>query len=158
MREHDLSRLLESALARFVLAVVGCILALPGGVRAEAPGRIRFNEQVRPVLSDRCFACHGPDEGNRQAELRFDLRDGAVADLGGHAAIVPGNPAESELLARICSADPNMVMPPLSSKKKPLTSEEIAILRQWIEEGGGISEALVAAADGKAGDSGSGKK
>ena len=134
MRQLDLQPLRASAWTHFLLAVVG-LFAVPTHAQAAAGGKIRFNEQVRPILSDRCFACHGPDEKNRQAELRLDLRDGAVADLGGHSAVVPGKSAESELLSRISSTDPDAVMPPPTSKKTPLTAAEIAILQQWIDEG-----------------------
>ncbi|REJ71298.1 MAG: DUF1553 domain-containing protein [Planctomycetota bacterium] len=91
---------------------------------------IKFNRDVRPILSDRCFLCHGPDENQRQADLRLDQRESAVA-----AAVVPGKPDESELLARITSDDPDLRMPPPESGRKPLTEAEIDVLRRWITEG-----------------------
>ena len=74
---------------------------------AAPPEKIRFNRDVRPILSGNCFYCHGPDPKHREAELRLDLREGAIADLGGYAAIVPGKPNESTLIKRVTSADPD---------------------------------------------------
>ena len=99
---------------------------------------ISFNRDVRPLLSDRCFACHGPDEGDRQADLRLDLADGeqgAYRTDSGTAVIKPGAVEESELWHRINSDDPDTVMPPPEAKKPPLTDKERAIIRKWIEEG-----------------------
>ena len=62
---------------------------------------VDFESQIKPLPSDRCFACHGPDANHRKADLRFDTHEGALADLGGHAAVVPGLPDKSELIARI---------------------------------------------------------
>ena len=92
---------------------------------------MRFNRDVRPILSDRCFFCHGPDANKRQADLRLDDRDTAV-DSG---AIVAGNPESSELLRRVLSEDPDERMPPESSKLGQLTAKEGAILRRWIVQG-----------------------
>jgi hypothetical protein len=99
------------------------------------PDQVRFNEHVRPILSGNCFYCHGPDPKHREADLRLDTREGATADLGGYAAIVPGKPEESALLTRVTSTDPDEMMPPPASKKPHLTDEQIAILRRWIEQG-----------------------
>ena len=100
---------------------------------AEAP--VDYNRQVRQILSNHCYACHGPDQAQLQAGLRLDKRDAALAALesGGHA-ILPGDSAASKLVARITSADPDEVMPPADAGK-PLTAEQIAILRRWIDEG-----------------------
>ncbi|MBS0202174.1 MAG: PSD1 domain-containing protein [Planctomycetes bacterium] len=97
--------------------------------------RIRFNEQIRPLLSDRCFACHGPDGKRREADLRLDLRDHAVGDADGPLAIVPGSPDKSPLWERITSTDPDLQMPPASAKKPKFTPAELALIRRWIEEG-----------------------
>jgi hypothetical protein len=102
---------------------------------AAPPEKIRFNQHVRPILSGNCFYCHGPDPKHREADLRLDLREGATADLGGYAAIVPGKPDESTLIKRVTSTDPDEHMPPPASKKPHLTADEIAILRRWIEQG-----------------------
>ena len=79
----------------------------------NAADRIDFNHDIRPLLSNRCFACHGPDEEELKADLRLDTREGATKDLGGYAALVPGDPEASELLYRITlPADDDDVMPP----------------------------------------------
>ncbi|PAY21430.1 hypothetical protein CKO51_00935 [Rhodopirellula sp. SM50] len=96
---------------------------------------IDFNREVRPLLFNRCVTCHGPDEAERAAGLRLDTAEGAHEDLGGYAAVVPGNPEASELISRVTSDDEDMVMPP-SGKGDPLTHAEVALLRTWIEQGG----------------------
>lgn len=95
---------------------------------------VQFNRDVRPILSDRCFACHGPDEKTREADLRLDLRDSAIEDRGGYQAIAPGEADHSELLERITSTDADLVMPP-PGHGQPLNEQEIAILKDWIEVG-----------------------
>src|SRR6516165_916397 len=96
-------------------------------------GTIDFDRQIRPILSENCFACHGPDEQQRKAKLRLDTRDGATGNLrGGGHAIVAGKPDESELLARILSTDEAERMPPAKTKKR-LTPQQTELLRQWIE-------------------------
>jgi mono/diheme cytochrome c family protein len=109
--------------------------ALP--VSAAEPGKIDFNRDIRPILSNNCIQCHGPDAAERKGGtdgLRLDVRDGALADLGGYAAIVPGAPAKSALIERVSSTDPDLVMPPKESGKK-LTKREIDLLTQWVKEG-----------------------
>ena len=97
---------------------------------------IQFNRDIRPILSDKCFLCHGPDEKKRKADLRLDQRDGALADLGGYAAVVPGMPDESELLARVLAhEDPSELMPPPDSNRGQLTTGEVSLLRRWIKQG-----------------------
>ena len=91
---------------------------------------VDFSRDIRPLLSDKCFRCHGPDEGNRQADLRLDVRSDAVAA----GAIKPHNPKSSELLNRITSDDPNVRMPPPSTEKV-ISEEETELLRTWIQEG-----------------------
>jgi Protein of unknown function (DUF1553)/Protein of unknown function (DUF1549)/Planctomycete cytochrome C len=104
-------------------------------VSAAPPDKIRFNEHIRPLLSGNCFYCHGPDLKHREADLRLDTREGATADLGGYAAIVPGKPDESTLLNRVSSTDPDEFMPPPASKKPHLMPDQIELLRRWIEQG-----------------------
>jgi hypothetical protein len=99
------------------------------------PEKVRFNRDVRPILSGNCFYCHGPDPKHREADLRLDQRETATADLGGYAAIVPGKPDESALIKRVSSTDPDEQMPPPASKKPHLTDDQIEILRRWIEQG-----------------------
>jgi mono/diheme cytochrome c family protein len=114
----------------FAVAALGTPL-----VSAAVPEKVRFNRDVRPILSGNCFYCHGPDPKHREADLRLDNREGATADLGGYAAIVPGKPDESTLIKRVVSKDPDDHMPPPASKKPHLTDEQIATLRRWIEQG-----------------------
>ena len=101
-----------------------------------AAGKIDFNKHIRPILSDNCFSCHGPDEKHREADLRLDTREGATAENGGTRAIVPGKVEDSELFHRITTTDPDEVMPPKKSHKK-LSQGEIQQIKQWIEEGAG---------------------
>jgi hypothetical protein len=96
---------------------------------------IDFNRDVRPIISDNCFACHGFDKGTRKGELRLDQREAAIEDRGGYAVIVPGKPEESALLERVTSTDPDLVMPPADSHKKPLDRKSIEILTEWIRQG-----------------------
>lgn len=99
-------------------------------VAAELP--VSFNNDIRPILSENCFECHGPDPETREEGLRVDLRDPAIEDLGGYAAIVPGNRQASEIWKRINDAeDP---MPPVKSHKS-LDLEEIELIGRWIDEG-----------------------
>lgn len=102
----------------------------------EAPDRVDYNFHVKPILSDRCFACHGPDANERKAGLRLDEAESAFAALesGEGRAIVAGKPGRSALVHRILDKDPETVMPPPESKLE-LTDEERAILIRWIEQG-----------------------
>jgi hypothetical protein len=95
-----------------------------------ADAGVNFNRDIRPILSDKCFACHGLDKLARKADLRLDQRESAIETK----AIVPGRPDESSLVERILSSDDEMVMPPKKSNK-PLTDEQKALLQKWIEEG-----------------------
>src|SRR5712692_8989955 len=101
-----------------------CLFALP---LAAAP-KIDFNREIRPLLSDKCFACHGPDEKQRQASLRFDTRE------GGYRVIVPGDTTNSRLLQRISAATKSARMPPAASGLS-LTDQQIDLIRRWIEQG-----------------------
>ncbi|MFP6899523.1 MAG: c-type cytochrome domain-containing protein, partial [Opitutales bacterium] len=111
------------------------LFALAAALPTSAFAKIDFTRDIRPILSETCFKCHGPDKKKRKAKLRLDLSAGAVADLGGYQAIVPGKPGESELVARITTKDEDDRMPPQKSGKK-LKPEQIEILKQWIAEGG----------------------
>lgn len=101
---------------------------------ASAGDLVRFNRDVRPILSDNCFACHGFDSKNRKADLRLDTREGATANNDGVTAIVPGNIHKSALWKLINSTDADVVMPPPETHKK-LSSEQKKTLRNWIEQG-----------------------
>jgi len=120
--------------------LAGCRPDKPAEV-AEAekllPRKIDFNYHVKPILSDKCFACHGPDIKNRKGDLRLDTEEGAYAALknaGNAHAIVPGSLKKSAVYARLISDDPELRMPPPESNLN-LTAEEIAILTRWIEQG-----------------------
>ncbi len=96
---------------------------------------VNYARDVRPILSDNCFACHGPDDQKRKAGLRFDTKEGALTKLeSGNMAVVPGKPDESELIDRIETDDADSRMPTKKSGKQ-LTAAQIAILRRWVEQG-----------------------
>jgi cytochrome c553 len=109
--------------------LLALLIALSG--TALAAGKLQFNRDIRPILSDKCFHCHGPDSKKREADLRLDEREAAVKD--GH--ITPGQPDKSMILERILSDDADDAMPPPKSKLGKLTPAEIATLKQWISEG-----------------------
>jgi len=103
-----------------------------GKLRAAEP--VDFGRDIRPILSDKCFQCHGVDDGTRHADLRLDLRDAAIADRDGISAIVPHHPEMSLILARILATDESEKMPP-SDSNKHLTAEQIELIRNWIQQG-----------------------
>ncbi len=107
------------------------------GARAEVPETVDFNFHIRPILSDRCYFCHGPDAENREADLRLDVEEGALAalqDSDGSHAIKPGDPEQSEVFLRVSASDEDLRMPPLDSNLA-LTADEIDLIRRWIEQG-----------------------
>ncbi len=108
------------------------LLLLPAA--ATAAGKLDFNRDIRPILSDNCFACHGFDAKTRKAGLRLDTPEGAFAENDGVFPIKPGDPAASTLLQRILSTDPDDVMPPPDTHKK-ITPAQAALLKRWIAEG-----------------------
>ena len=97
---------------------------------AAEPAKISFTRQIKPILSSRCLVCHGPDEKERQADLRLDVREMAVP-----AAIKPGDAEHSELIYRITTDDAELRMPPVKSKKPVVTPDEVKLIRQWIDQG-----------------------
>jgi hypothetical protein len=106
-------------------------LFIVAGVKQRASANApTYNRDIRPILSDRCFACHGPDGNAREAELRIDTQDGAHERV-----IVPGDPDASELVSRIEMDDPDLQMPPAHAKKPPLSAREIKLIRDWIAAG-----------------------
>ena len=117
--------LTQPALLLFVLSTAGLSAA------SEGPANVEFNRDIRPILSDNCFHCHGPDKSHRKAKLRLDVREDAL----GKEAFVPGKPDQSELVKRLHSKDSDEVMPPPDSNKK-LTAHQKALLEQWIKQGG----------------------
>ncbi len=115
--------------------IASSILVLPMTGMAEQP--VHFDRDVRPILSGRCFHCHGPNEHDRQADLRLDRAegpDGAYRTIDGSQAVKPGAIAESEVWHRITAEDDD-IMPPPDSSEKPLTASEKRIIRRWIEDG-----------------------
>src|SRR5438094_7874235 len=108
--------------------------ALAAAVFATAEGddKLDYSRDIRPILADNCFRCHGPDAKQRQAGLRLDIREEALKRLESDAvAIVPGKPEASTLISRIMSADESERMPPTDAQKK-LTEGEKDLLKQWI--------------------------
>jgi len=122
--------------SRPVLATLAfAVLAARAGVAPAEESKVGYRHDILPILSDRCFKCHGPDSASRKAGLRLDRPDAATSELdSGDKAIVPGKPAESELVKRIMSTDPDEMMPPPDSGKV-LSDAERNVLRQWIEQG-----------------------
>ena len=117
-----------------VYAMLGAILwgwCMPLVSVGDEPPSVNFNRDVLPILSDKCFACHGPDANKREADLRLDLREAAIE----HGALLPGSPEKSSLIDRVLAEDPEYRMPPASFKVEPLTETETVILRKWIQEG-----------------------
>jgi hypothetical protein len=121
------------------LTVAGLACLISWGARAARaddplPPVVEFNRDIRPILSDNCFACHGPDPNQRKADLRLDTEEGARADRGGYHPLVPGKPDQSELYRRITAADVTERMPPAKFGKK-LSPRQTEFLRRWIEQG-----------------------
>lgn len=119
-------------LNRWLWAGFGLLL-LPLSLSADE-AKVQFNRDIRPILSNHCFHCHGPSEEDRAADLRLDQREAAIADLGGYHAIQPGNRNKSELWSRVTSDDEFTQMPPPETKKE-LTKAEIELLGKWIDQG-----------------------
>jgi len=118
---------------RYLLFSMTCLLL--SEVVADAQSDIvRFDRDIKPILSDRCFHCHGPDPEHREADLRFDQKEAAFAERDGHAALVAGNLEKSAVWERIISNDEFTKMPPPESNKK-LTAKEIDLIKRWIEQG-----------------------
>src|SRR5688500_9207474 len=115
-------------LARVFIVTISLV---PLIVRAQA---IDYSRDVLPILSAKCYHCHGPDEEARQMELRLDQKADAFRVREGVAVIVPGKPAESELVRRVTSKDPDEVMPPSEDIRK-LSAREVETLKRWVEQG-----------------------
>ena len=118
------------ATAWLTLGFLATSSAVEAGESIEGAA-VDFTRDVQPVLADRCYLCHGPDAEKREAKLRLDTREGALADRGGYAAVVPGALEESELWQRVTSSIEGERMPPT----EPLDSQELSLLRRWIEAG-----------------------
>lgn len=133
LRQHSVSpsTLTSTKLlvATRLTAMAACLWAGLSSNSVEAGNEISFNRDIRPILTNHCFACHGPDTKAAAADLRLDLRDAAIDNV-----IVPGNAAGSELIDRILSEDEDVVMPP-PDLHKPLNKQQIERIRQWIDSG-----------------------
>jgi len=128
---YHLFSLFTCCLAAFCI-LQGC---QRGDAAVDLPETVDFNYHIRPILSNTCYVCHGPDVSTREADLRLDLREHATARReDGRRAIVPGNANRSLLISRVTSQDPEHRMPPAETNKI-LTSQEIALLKKWIEQG-----------------------
>jgi hypothetical protein len=111
---------------------VACVLTVSAAQAAE----VQFNRDIRPILSDRCFACHGPDKGNRKAGLRLDIEaEAKAARKGDRYAILPGNPEKSEIYKRVISTNKAQRMPPAYLGHDAVPAGEVELLRLWIKEG-----------------------
>jgi hypothetical protein len=134
------------------LLCTGVLLSASGGLpypaaqrgHARSSQHLDFNQDVQPILASNCFSCHGPDPEMRKAGLRLDLEESAFRKRPGHPdAIVPGHPEQSELIKRIESKDPHHLMPQSpQGEAKPMKAADIAVLREWIKGGRGLSPAL----------------
>ncbi|MEM7395634.1 MAG: c-type cytochrome domain-containing protein, partial [Verrucomicrobiota bacterium] len=116
-----------------VLRGVTLLILLAFGLYASA-GPVDFSREVLPVLSDSCFQCHGPDANARKAKLRLDVEADAKAERDGVFAIKPGEPENSEIIARMLSHDPDDKMPPPDLGRGP-SQQQIKTVSQWIQEG-----------------------
>ena len=124
--------MVSSATIRWLAMPIVCC----GGLAADDSTRVSFAREIQPILSNKCYFCHGPDEGKREAGLRLDTFEGATArfkDSEG-SAVVPGNAEASGMLKRMRATDPDVVMPPPQSHLTMLP-EEIALIGRWIEQG-----------------------
>jgi mono/diheme cytochrome c family protein len=122
-----------------LLIASGALCTLADAVVAADEPQIDFNRDVRSILAENCFQCHGPDSRQRQADLRLDTLDGSRADIDGNRAVVPGKPAESHLMTRILANDEEERMPPAETGKS-LTTGQIETLRRWIKSGAEYAE------------------
>ena len=118
---------------RFTIIIL--IVASMNFLALNAEDEVSFNQDIRPILSDKCFACHGPDDAHREGGIRFDVQESAFGEAdSGEKPIVPSQPDKSELIARITSTDEFTQMPPPETNK-PLTKDEIKLLTKWISQG-----------------------
>ncbi|MFN3298999.1 MAG: DUF1549 domain-containing protein, partial [Sediminibacterium sp.] len=127
-------------IALFIAIITGFIscFSFEGGSKADLPDLVSYNFHIRPILSDKCFSCHGPDANKRAANLRLDIAEHAFAPLTetkGAFAIVAGKPEESELYKRIISKDTAYLMPSPESHLGTLSENEIALIKKWIQQG-----------------------
>jgi len=132
----------SKSLPAVILSSAAYLLALASAGAATPQEAVTFNSHIRPILSDKCFSCHGFDKTTREAGLRLDTAEGAYAPLEDDKslrAIVPGDPKSSEVWRRITSKDPDLIMP-VPDFHKPLSADEIALITRWIEQGAKYQE------------------
>src|SRR4051812_24269471 len=115
------------------------IAVLAAGPLAADTARVEYDRDVRPILSENCFPCHGQDSKKRMAGLRLDTFEGATADRNGHAAVTPGRAETSAVYQRITAGNAAQKMPPAYSNRR-LTAEQVAIVGRWIGEGATYSK------------------
>ena len=146
---------IDSTILKLLWLVVGLPVMFNQPTRAAEervlPKQVEFNRDIRPILSERCFTCHGPDAGSREADLRLDQRDAAIEA----SAIVPGEPEDSEIWVRMISDDEDYRMPPPGANKSKLDARERELLRPLDSTGSRVSTTLVADAATTTGRSGS---
>src|SRR5262245_18273645 len=121
---------------------IGLVSASVGSAqdKPEKPGAIDFSRQIRPILSDNCFRCHGPDERERKAKMRLDSREGMLKPFrSGGQPVVPGNSKESGIIRRLVAEDPSERMPPAHTNKE-VTPHQIELIKQWIDQGASWSD------------------
>ncbi|MGD9854144.1 MAG: PSD1 and planctomycete cytochrome C domain-containing protein [Planctomycetaceae bacterium] len=121
-------------LAACSVSVVLLTIACPANAESDGDRRVSFSRDVRPLLSDRCFQCHGPDRIARQANLRLDQEADVFSERDGTHVVVAGDPAASELIRRMTAHDADEVMPPADSGRT-LSAAEIALIKRWVEQG-----------------------
>src|SRR6478672_9202081 len=109
-----------------VFTFIGSLVTVAVSLASGAEPRVQFNRDIRPILSDKCFFCHGPDPAHRDGKLRLDIREDAVKA----EAIVPGDTAKSKLVERLFTSDPDDLMPPPKSKRT-LTDAQKQTLKRW---------------------------
>ncbi len=131
MRRADGSGMVAVAAACLLLSLAAVVTMTARGQERPGAPRVNFSREIRPILANNCFTCHGPDAAHRETEFHFDTQEGAFAEAG---IIVPGNAANSVLIQRITHADPKKRMPPVDSGHA-LTGQQIELLRRWIDEG-----------------------
>lgn len=132
----DLVRFAKEGSNGLLVAAAVLLASMSGLAAQESPvvQPVEFNRDIRPILSDNCFTCHGPDKANRKTQMRLDTEEGARANLGSYHPIVPGNPGQSEVYRRITAEDEAIRMPPVYSGRK-LTPQQIELIKRWIEQG-----------------------
>src|SRR5438094_286945 len=121
----------EERMRRAFCCVFVCCLAA-GACPAFADAPVDYSRDVLPVLSSKCYHCHGPDEGRRKKDLRLDKKEGVFRTEDGVTVVKPGKPSDSEMIRRITSSDPDEVMPPSDDIRK-LTPAQIDTLKRWVE-------------------------